>query len=326
MKTDNFLEALKTIDPEIDEEIVTTSWIDTGAYAFNALLSGSIYGGFAGNRVTALAGEQSVGKTYFALSAVKQYLMDHPTSRCIYYDTEFSLDKKFLKARGVDEARIHFGQADTLEEYRSKMVQTLEMFKTMKDRPDVMMVVDSLGNLSTAKEVADTMATKDTKDMTRPGVVRSIFRQITRRVGRLNIPLIVTNHTYEKIGAYVPTKEMSGGGGLKYAASTIIFLSKKNEDITGLTGQGAIIVAKTDKSRFTKEKKKVELWLDYNTGLDRYYGLIPIATDAGIFVKGPKMVQLPDGSQQYEKTISKDPERFFTKEILTRIDVRVCSL
>ena len=122
--------------------------------------------------------------------------------------------------------------------------------------------------LSTTKEVEDTEAGKDTRDMTRAQVVKSIFRVLTLKLGKANVPMLVTNHTYDVVGAYIPTKEMGGGSGLKYASSTIIYLSKKKEK-DGKEVVGNIIKAKTAKSRLTKENADAEIRLYY----DKYYEL-----------------------------------------------------
>jgi len=131
--------------------------------------------------------------------------------------------------------------------------------------------------------------------------------------------LILTNHVYDVIGAYVPTQEMSGGGGIKYAATGIVFLSKSKKKDADNNVVGAIIKAKTKKSRLTRENMVVETLLDYSKGLDRYYGLIGIAEALGVAVKkGNKYVI--DGKEAFENAINKNPEKFFTKDVLDKID------
>jgi len=132
--------------------------------------------------------------------------------------------------------------------------------------------------------------------------------------------MIVTNHTYDVVGSYVPTKEMSGGSGLKYAASTIIYLSKKKEK-EGTEVVGNIIKCKTQKSRLSKENKEVEVRLFYDErGLDKYYGLLDLAEKYGIFVKSGSRYQVPDGTSQYGKTIMENPEKYFTGEVMQALD------
>ena len=155
----------------------------------------------------------------------------------------------------------------------------------------MMFVLDSLGMLSTSKELADSAEGKDTRDMTRAQVVKAIFRILTLKLGKANVPLLVTNHTYDVVGAYVPTKEMGGGSGLKYAASTIIYLSKKKEK-DGKDVIGNIIKAKAAKSRLTKENSDVETRLYFDArGLDKYYGLLELGEKYGVFErKGNRVV------------------------------------
>lgn len=131
--------------------------------------------------------------------------------------------------------------------------------------------------------------------------------------------MLLTNHTYDVVGAYIPTKEMGGGSGLKYAASTIIYLSKK-KDKDGTDIIGNIIKCKLFKSRLTKENKQVEVQLNYDTGLNPYYGLVEIAVKYGIFKKLGTRIELPDGRKVYEKQINTNPEAYYTEEILDQIN------
>ena len=158
--------------------------------------------------------------------------------------------------------------------------------------------------------------------MTRAQVVKSIFRVLTLKLGKANVPMLVTNHTYDVIGSYVPTKEMGGGSGLKYAASTIVYLTKKKVK-EGTDVIGNIIHCKLHKSRMTKENSMVDVMLDYEKGLNPYYGLVDIALDHGIFDKLGTRIQVADGSKVYEKAIYKDPEKYFTSEVMKKIDEAV---
>ena len=182
-----------------------------------------------------------------------------------------------------------------------------------------MFVLDSLGMLSTSKEVEDTEAGKDTRDMTRAQVVKSIFRVLTLKLGKANVPMIVTNHTYDVVGAYVPMKEMGGGSGLKYAASTIIYLSKSKEK-DGKDVIGNIIKCETKKSRFTKENAKIESRLFYDErGLDKYYGLLELGEKHGVFTRIGNRYKMGE-SNLYPKQILSNPEKYFTPEVLDALD------
>ena len=267
---------LKDIVKEIDNEYAslvsdgvsagdTDGFIDTGSYIFNALVSGSIYGGIPGNKITALAGESSTGKTYFCLGIVQHFLDSNPDAGVIFFESESAISKQMIEDRGIDSQRMMIVPVTTVQEFRTQSIKILDKYleQAKEKRQPLMFVLDSLGMLSTSKEVEDTEAGKDTRDMTRAQVVKSIFRVLTLKLGKANVPMLVTNHTYDVVGAYVPTKEMGGGSGLKYAASTIIFLSKKKEK-DGKDVIGNIVKAKAAKSRLTKENAQVETRLFYD--------------------------------------------------------------
>ena len=186
----------------------------------------------------------------------------------------------------------------------------------------MLIVLDSLGMLSTEKEMADTAEGKTTRDMTRAQVIKATFRTLTLKLGAANIPLIMTNHTYAVIGSMFPTKEMGGGTGLKYAASTIVYLSKKKVK-EGTDVIGNIIHCKLYKSRLTKENSMVDVMLDYEKGLNPYYGLVDLALKFGIFKKVSTRIEMPNGTKVYESVIYKEPEKYFTEEIMKKLEVAV---
>ena len=229
---------IKELDNEfasiVDEGVSAgdcSSFVDTGSYILNALISGSIFGGLPQNKITALAGESSTGKTFFALSIVKNFLDQNPNGEVAYFETESAISKDMMTSRGIRTKNVGLVPVTTVQEFRTQAIKIVDEYMSFKkeDRPPMMFVLDSLGMLSTSKEVQDASDGKETRDMTRAQVIKSIFRILSLKLGQAGIPLIVTNHTYEVVGAYVPTKEMGGGTGLKYAASSILFLSKKKE-------------------------------------------------------------------------------------------------
>jgi len=304
---------------DIDE---TETYVDTGSFIFNALVSGSLLGGVSGNKITAIAGESSTGKTFFSLAVVKNFLDNNPDGYCLYFDTEAAVTKSLLQSRGLDVNRIVVVNVVTIEEFRSKALKAVDLYlkKKEEERKPCMFVLDSLGMLSTEKEIDDALNEKQVRDMTKSQLVKGAFRMLTLKLGQAKIPMIVTNHTYDVVGSYVPTKEMSGGSGLKYAASTIIYLSKKKEK-EGTEVVGNIIKCKTQKSRLSKENKEVEVRLFYDErGLDKYYGLLDLAEKYGIFVKSGSRYQVPDGTSQYGKTIMENPEKYFTGEVMQALD------
>ena len=275
----------------------TAGFIDTGSHIFNALLSGSIYGGIPNNKITAIAGETSTGKTFFCLGIVQHFLESNPDAGVIYFESESAISKQMIEDRGIDSNRMLLVPVTTVQEFRLQAIKILDKYieQSAEERKPLMFVLDSLGMLSTTKEVEDSEAGKETRDMTRAQVVKSIFRVLTLKLGKANVPLIVTNHTYDVVGAYIPTKEMGGGSGLKYAASTIVYLSKKKEK-DGKEVVGNIIKCKTAKSRLTKENSNVETRLFYDRGLDRYYGLLELGEKYGVFERKGNRIVVGDSS------------------------------
>ena len=299
-----------------------SGFIGTGSYVMNALLSGSIYGGLPQNKVTAFAGEPSVGKTFYALNVVKQFLEDHKDGFVFYFESESAISNTFLRDRGIDSKRVAIVPVATVQEFRTQAVKILDRYLEGKEKPPMVFVLDSLGNLSTDKEMADIADGKDTRDMTRAQLVRGAFRVLTLKLGKAKVPLIVTNHVYDVVGSYVPMKKMGGGSGLEYAASTIVFLSKKKDKALDDDGgrTGAVITAHLKKSRMTIEDKKVETWLNYSKGLDKYYGLLTFAEKFGVVKKISNKYEFPDGTKAFESQIKKEPEKFFTPEVLDIIN------
>ncbi len=323
---------LKDIVKEIDNEYAslvsdgvaagdTDGFVNTGSYIFNALVSGSVFGGIPGNKITALAGESSTGKTYFCLGVVQHFLESNPDAGVIYFESESALSKQLIESRNIDANRMMIVPITTVQEFRTQSIRILDKYLSQdsKTRKPLMFVLDSLGMLSTTKEVEDAEAGKETRDMTRAQIVKSIFRVLTLKLGKANVPLLVTNHTYDVVGSYIPTKEMGGGSGLKYAASTIIYLSKKKEkDQKEVIGN--IIKAKSAKSRLAKENSEVETRLFYDErGLDSYYGLLELGEKYEIFKKAGNRYEMGE-KKVYPKAILEAPEEYFTPEIMQALD------
>ena len=291
------------------------SFIDTGSYIFNALLSGSLYGGLPSNKITALAGESATGKTFFLMGIVKNFLDSNPNSGVIYFESESAITKQMVIDRGIDPERMVILPVTTVQEFRTQSLKVLDSYLMKADKRPMLMCLDSLGMLSTTKEVEDTSSGKETRDMTRAQVLKAAFRVLTLKLGKPKIPMVITNHTYDVVGSMFPTKEMGGGSGLKYAASSIVYLSKKKEK-DGTEVIGNIIHCKNHKSRLTQENKMVDVRLTYNKGLDKYYGLLDLAIKYGMFKQVSTRIELPDGTKQYAKTINNDPEKYFTKDVM----------
>ena len=297
------------------------SFIDTGSYVFNALLSGSIHGGLPANKITALAGESATGKTFFLMGIVKNFLDANPKSGVVYFESESAITKQMVIDRGIDPERMVIVPVTTVQEFRTQSLRILDRYmqEDVNVRRPLFLCLDSLGMLSTTKEVEDTADGKETRDMTRAQVLKAAFRVLTLKLGKAKVPMVVTNHTYDVVGSYIPMKEMGGGSGLKYAASSIVYLSKRKEK-EGTEVVGNIIHCKNFKSRLTIENKMVDVRLTYNKGLDRYYGLLELAEKYKVFKKVSTRYELPDGSKQYGKTILNDPKKYFTKDVMAILD------
>ena len=226
-----------------------------------------------------------------------------------------------IESRGVDSKRVVVVPVSTVQEFRAQAIKIVDKYleQEEKDRQPLMFVLDSLGMLSTTKEMTDTAEGKETRDMTRSQIVKSTFRVLTLKLGQANVPLLMTNHTYDVIGSMFPQKEMGGGSGLKYAASTIIYLGKRKEKL-GTEVIGNIIHCKIYKSRITKENAKVDVKLTYKHGLDKHYGLLELGEEAGIFKKVSTRYEMPDGSKVFGKQVNDNPDKYFTKEVLDKID------
>ena len=301
------------------------SFIDTGSYVFNALLGGSIYNGIPSNKITALAGESATGKTFFVLGICKHFLDKNPEGGVIFFESESAVTKELIEDRKIDSKRMVVMPVTTVQEFRHQAITVLDKYNSQdpSDRKPLLLLLDSLGMLSTTKEMEDTAEGKETRDMTRAQIVKAAFRVLTLKLGKAKVPLIITNHTYDVVGSMFPRKEMGGGSGLKYAASSIVYLSRRKEkDGTEIIGN--IIHCKNYKSRLTRENALVDVRLTYDKGLDRYYGLLDLALKYNIFKQVSTRIELPDGSKAFGKTINNDPTKYFTKDILKKIDEVAC--
>lgn len=326
--TDFFRDLVETIKDE-DTTIAADGtgsaefggFIDTGSYLLNAALSGSLYGGVPDNKVTAFAGESATGKTYFVLGVVRAFLEQNPTGGVVYYDTEAAVTRGMMEERGIDTTRVIIAEPDTIQKFKTHALKMIDAYDKQPEdkRPPMMFVLDSLGLLSTSKEMEDSLEGKDTRDMTKAQVIKAAFRVLTLKLAKVKVPMLVTNHVYELVGSYVPTKELGGGTGLKYAASTIAMLSKRKEK-DGTEVIGNIIRVKMYKSRLSKEHGEAEVLLTYAKGLDRYYGLVDLAEKHGIFKKVSNRYELPDGRKIFGKEINSNPTEYFTEEIMAQLE------
>lgn len=251
----------------------TTDWVDTSSKALNGLICGDIDKGIPNNKVIAFAGPEQSGKTYLVLSIAKRAIKDGYV--VLYFDSENSTEKETLEKRNIDPTKMSYFPVDTVEDFRDQMVKILNEYNDRKEKPKLMVILDSLGNLSTRKEIRDVETGNDKADMTRAKVIKSVFRVLNRKLALAKIPMIITNHVYDSVGSFIPQKVLSGGSGLKYSASTIIFLSRKKVKDKKDTKKvnGYIFTCKTAKNRFCKPESSVQIYLSFKRGLHPYYGL-----------------------------------------------------
>jgi len=296
-----------------------TGHVDTGSYILNALVSGDIYGGIPSNKITALAGETATGKTFFALGMVKQFLADNPSGGVLYFESESALTPEMIEEREIDSTRFIQLPVATIQDFAQQASRIVDKHIENSEAP-LLLCLDSLGMLSTAKEVEDITTGANKVDMTKARIVKGTFRVLTLKLAKAGIPLLVTNHTYKQVGAMFPQDIMGGGSGLQYAASSIVFLSKRKEKV-GTDIIGNVIHCKNFKSRLAKENKKIDVLLTYDQGLNRHYGLLDLAEKYDIIKKVSTRYEMPDGAKIFGKQIMEDPEKYFTDDIMEKLEI-----
>ena len=254
--------------------------IGTGIYILNAMLSGSLFGGIQSNRISCLAGDTGVGKSFLAYGICRE--AQKKDWNVIYIDTEFSIQREQLPSYGIDisEDRFMLVRSNVIEDLKIMLTRILDSMKEQKkagaELPKTMIVLDSVGMLASRKEVEDAKSGSEKADMTRAKSLNSLFRIINSDLGYLNVPMITTNHVYKTMDLF-PQDIMKGGKGLYYAASTIAFLSKAKlktgfEDDLDIGQSGIVVTAKAMKNRMAKPKK-VKFEIDFTQGSNPYKGL-----------------------------------------------------
>lgn len=325
MDNKEFLKIFKDVGSEEVNDHV--GWIDTGSYILNAAVSTSIYGGLSDNAISVFHAKEAVGKTYYAMSAVKKFLEDHPDGFCFFMDTEGATRSETFAMRGIDFDRVIRREPETIEQTQTMIYKFLTNYKNSESKRPILAVLDSYGMLPSSKERADAESGKEVRDMTKQTAGRSLFRTITSDLRKLQIPFIVNGHSYTDIMSYGAPQVLQGGGGLRYAASTILYLSKsKDKEELKQAGKvvkthvGNIITVEVQKSRFSREGRKVETKLSFTDGIDRYYGLIDLAAQYNIVKKVSTQYEFPDGSKHFKKHIDAEPEKFWNAELLGKVE------
>ena len=245
----------------------------------NVALSGSVDGGVAPG-LTVLAGPSKHFKTSFALLMAGAYLKEHPDAVMLFYDSEFGSPQSYFEQFGIDTSRILHTPIANVEELKFDMISQLEEI----DRDDkVIIVIDSIGNLASKKELEDALSEKSVADMSRAKALKGLFRMTTPYLTMKNIPLLAINHTYKEIGLF-PKDIVGGGTGIYYSADNIWILGRQ-QDKKGTEIQGYHFVINVEKSRYVKEKSKIPITVSWDGGVRNYSGLLDVALAGGYVTK-----------------------------------------
>ena len=275
---DNISDETKIIIEANDEGSGT---INTDIHIMNALLSKSIYGGVADDRITIFAGPPNTGKSYLVYNIARNAQKEGKF--VLFIDTEHSINRPILEGFGIKtgEDQLKLVSSNKVEDLKIFLTKFLDGLKTAKDEgadiPEVVIFLDSIGQLASEKEKADALEGKNKQDMTRAKSIKQLFRVINSDLGYLGIPMVCTNHTYEDTTSFFPVQIMSGGKGAEYSASTIVFLSTAKlktgrEDDLDLNSSGVIVTAQARKNRMAKPKK-VKFEIDHEFGTNKFKGL-----------------------------------------------------
>ena len=316
------VDALNTDASLLSEEnslSIVNDWIDTGSYALNAIFSGSVYRGVPVGRVTGFSGPSGAGKTLIinkiiANAQKKGYF-------AAIWDTEAAVDRQSAEGVGIDPSRVKYYPVETVEDCRNQIATFLDKIIAANDpNLKVIVAIDSLGNLASAKELRDVTEGKDAADMgTKAKAMKSMMRALTFKAAKARVPILFTNHIYDNPTSLYPelVKKQSGGSGPVYLASLLVQLATRNEKIDKNEGQEAIGVAHnvsgvtlsamTVKNRFVPPFLKAELYNNFRTGLTRYAGLADMAIAMGV-VQGDKSYTLGDQKLGYRKNWENDTE------------------
>lgn len=285
-------------------------WISTGSYSFNKVISGSYFRGIPHGRVTGLAGGQGVGKSFMCGQIIREaqllgYLV-------VVFDSESSIDKDFLKRIGVKTDELLFKSITTVNEFKTSTINILKNINEEDSEQKTLIIMDSLGNLTTEKELNDATDGNTAQDMgLRAKQLKSASRVLTNAIARYNGCMVVTNHTYEKPAQNpmaAPQAIFSGGSGFLYVCSTIVFLKKyaqKEEQKTISDGKNRKvittnrIVATTGKNRFVREGLSGEMLLSFKQGLHKWYGLLEDALEHEFFEKQSTRIYVKHLDKKY---------------------------
>jgi len=293
--------------------------VPTDVPMVNVALSGSVDGGISPG-LTVLAGPSKHFKTSFALLMAGAYLNAKPDAVMLFYDSEFGSPQSYFEQFGIDTSRVLHTPIANVEELKFDLISQLE---ELDRNDDVIIVIDSIGNLASKKELEDALNEKGVADMSRAKALKGLFRMVTPYLTMKNVPLLAVNHTYQEIGLF-PKAIVSGGTGIYYSADNIWILGRR-QNKTGSDVTGYDFIINVEKSRFVKEKSKIPVSVSWEGGIEQYSGLLEIAL-AGNYVVKPTMgwyarVDQATGEVVQPKVRQKDTlTKEFWEPILTGTD------
>ena len=245
----------------------------------NVALSGSVDGGLSSGMIV-LAGPSKHFKTSFALLMASAYLKKHKDAVMLFYDSEFGSPQAYFKQFDIDTSRVLHTPIVNVEELKFDLIGQLE---GMERKDNVIVVIDSIGNLASKKEMEDTINEKSVADMSRAKALKGLFRMTTPYLAMKNIPLLAVNHTYMEIGLF-PKAIVGGGTGIYYSADNIWIIGRR-QNKTGTEVTGYDFVVNIEKSRYVKEKSKIPVTVSWEGGVEKYSGLLEVALAAGYVAK-----------------------------------------
>jgi RecA/RadA recombinase len=254
--------------------------IPTSVPMINVALSGKLDGGLTPG-LTVLAGPSKHFKTAFSLLMAKAYMDKYPDAVMLFYDSEFGTPQAYFDAFGIDTSRVLHTPITDVEQLKFDVVGQLN---NLERGEKVIIVIDSVGNLASKKELEDALNEKSVADMSRAKALKGLFRMITPYLTMKDVPMVVVNHTYMEIGMF-PKAVVSGGTGIYYSADTIWILGRQ-QDKDGTEIKGYHFIINVEKSRYVKEKSKIPVSVSFDGGIQKYSGLLDIAL-AGNFVVKP---------------------------------------
>jgi RecA/RadA recombinase len=253
--------------------------VDTGVPMVNVALSGDIDGGLDSG-LTVLAGPSKHFKTSFALLMAAAYQRAHPEAVVLFYDSEFGSPQAYFEAFGIDTDRVLHTPITNVEELKFDLISQLE---ELDAKDDVIVVIDSIGNLASKKELEDALNEKGVADMSRAKALKGLFRMATPYLRMKNIPMLAINHTYKEIGLF-PKDIVSGGTGIMYSADNVWILGRR-QNKTGTEVTGYDFVINVEKSRYVREKSKIPVSVSWDGGVQRYSGLLDLGIAGGFVIK-----------------------------------------